>query len=101
MKRMYTKKTPLPLLRVCSRMDVHNSASWTLHRYGDDVIHHAYRRRERGLKDQEDSAEVLDVLLPLGGGHLRVLDWYGTSAVVPHHSLICSTRKASDARMVR
>ena len=73
MKRIYTKETPLPLLRVCSRMDVHNSASWTRHRYGDDVIHHAYRRRERGLKDQEDSVGVLDVLLPLGGGHLRVL----------------------------
>ena len=69
MKRMYTKETPLPLLRVCSRMDVHNSASWTRHRYGDDVIHHAYRRRERGLKDQEDYVGVLNVLL-LGGDPL-------------------------------
>ena len=54
-------------------MDIHNSASWTLHRYGDDVIHHVYRRREHGLKDQEDSVGVLDVLLPLGGDHLRGL----------------------------
>ena len=54
-------------------MDVHNSAPWTRHRYGDEVIHHAFRGRERGMKDQEDCVGVLDVLLPLGGGHLRVL----------------------------
>ena len=61
------------LQRVCSRMDVHNSAPWTRHRYGDEVIHHAFRGRERGMKDQEDCVGVLDVFLPLGGGHWRVL----------------------------
>ena len=85
---MYTKETPLPLLRVSSRMDVHNSASWTLHCYSDDVIHHIYRRREHGWKDQEDYVGVLNILPLLGGEHWPDHMDHEVTAASPDSSLL-------------
>ena len=48
-----------------------------------EVIHHAFGGRERGLKDKEDCVGVLNVLLLLGGGHLRALmeSWICSSSI--------------------
>ena len=61
------------------------------------MFHHVYRRRERGLKDQEDYVGVLNILLLPGGDHWHDHMEQEITAAPPASFSLSSTRSHLNA----